>query len=67
MSEITLAVNNGRTIKLSQVSADGVVFVDTIDSKGTSEDIELISPSDMVMMLNWYRYQKDHGNETLDF
>ena len=26
-----------------------------------------ISPDDMVTMLNWYRYQKENGNEELSF
>lgn len=26
-----------------------------------------INPGDFVMMVNWYRYQKENGNENLNF
>lgn len=63
-------VNNGRTIEVFQAREDGPIYVTTYNSKGekeSSEIIEIISPEDIVMMLNWYRYQKENGNENLDF
>lgn len=60
-------VNNGRTIEVFQAREDGPVYVTTYSSKGDEEDCEIISPGDFVMMLNWYRYQKENGNENLNF
>lgn len=60
-------VNNGRTIEVFQAREDGPVYVTTYNSKGEKESSEIISSGDFVMMLNWYRYQKENGNENLDF
>mgnify|MGYP001317691028 CR=1 FL=1 len=60
-------VNNGRTIEIFQTREEGPVYVTTCDSKGDRESNEIISPEDFVMMLNWYRYQKEIGNENLNF
>lgn len=60
-------VNNGRTIEVFQAREDGPVYATTYDSKGEKEGSEIISPGDFVMMLNWYRYQKQNGNESLNF
>lgn len=60
-------VNNGRRIEVFQARDDGQVYVTTYDSKGEKESSDIISPGDFVMMLNWYRYQKETGNENLNF
>lgn len=60
-------VNNGRTIEVFQAREDGPVYVTTYDSKSGKESSEIISPGDFVMMLNWYRYQKENGNGNLNF
>jgi len=60
-------VNNGRTIEVFQEREDGPVYATTHDSKGEIENSEIISPGDFVMMLNWYRYQKENGNGNLNF
>lgn len=63
-------VNNGRHIQVSQTKPDGPVKAETFAPKGdnmTKEQSINISPGDFVMMLNWYRYQKENGNENLNF
>ncbi len=65
-------VNNGRKIVLEQAEPDGLVNVTTWEAPGDDgvrdcESEYTISPGDFVMMLNWYRYQKDIGNTCLDF
>jgi hypothetical protein len=64
---MTFKVNNGRTIEVFQARDDGPVYVTTYDSKGEKESSDIISAGDFVMMLNWYRYQKENGNQNLDF
>lgn len=65
--KMTFKVNNGRTIEVFQARDDGPVYVTRYDSKGEKESGDIISPGDFVMMLNWYRYQKENGNENLNF
>lgn len=60
-------VNNGRKIRMEQTRPDGAVTVLSLDSKGISENAVMISPGDMVTLLNWYRYQKENGNSNLTF
>lgn len=59
---IELSVNNGQTLFLTQVSADG----DTILSRWDGDKMEYeraIPAGDMVMLLNLYRYIKDNDIE----
>lgn len=51
---ITFDVNNGGKLALEQSKHDGVVTV-----KGCGDDFA-ISPGDMVMLINYYRYVKDN-------
>ena len=60
-------VNNGRTIEVFQARDDGPVYVTRFDSIGQKESSDIISAGDFIMMLNWYRYQKEHGNSNLNF
>lgn len=69
-----LDVNNDRRIRLSQKVIDGPITVRTLsapdDLSGHHRSIENeyeISAGDMVMLLNWYRFQKSHGNDDLLF
>lgn len=63
-----LNINNGRQLEVYQDRVeDGPVCVATIDNKGLGEGIYFIKPEDFVTMLNWYSYQKAHGNENLTF
>ena len=63
-------INNGRHMQVSQTKPDGPVKVETYapagDKMNKEQSIE-ISPGDFVMMVNWYRYQKENGNENLNF
>lgn len=60
-------VNNGRRLEVFQDRQDDKVYLITRDSHGEEESHEIISPGDFVMMLNWYRYQKENGNANLNF
>ena len=63
-------INNGRHMQISQTKPDGPVKAETYEPAGDKmkkeQSIE-ISPGDFVMMVNWYRYQKENGNENLNF
>lgn len=65
--KMTFKVNNGRTIEVFQARDDGPVYVTRYDSNGKKESGDIISAGDFVTMLNWYRYQKENGNENLNF
>ena len=63
-------VNNGRHMQASQTKPDGPVKVETYEPAGDKMKKEQsidINPGDFVMMVNWYRYQKENGNENLNF
>ena len=70
---IGLEVNNERMIRIRQNVLDGSIMVRVLgaprDVFGSRplETMYEISPGDMVTMLNWYRYQKENGNEDLSF
>ena len=68
-----LEVNNDRRIRLSQKAIDGPITVPTLSAtdhtfghRALEYEYE-ISAGDMVMLLNWYRFQKAHGNDALVF
>lgn len=56
MNKLTFAVNNGGILEISQKEHDGTV---TVSSTGIDR-VDYISNGDMVMLMNWYRYIKDH-------
>ena len=60
-------VNNGRRIKVFQARDDGPVYLVTYDGNVKRESTDSIKPGDCVTMLNWYRYQKEQGNDSLTF
>lgn len=64
-------INNQRKIQLEQAESDGAVTVTVWDAERNGirevEDECKISPGDFVMMLNWYRCQKESGNQDLHF
>jgi len=65
---IEIAVNNNRTMQLSQQKYDGEITLTTyVNDSGEVDREEIISPGDMVTLMNWYRYQKDNGNSKLEF
>lgn len=59
---IELSVNNGQTLFLTQVSADGDTILNRWDGN-TMEYERAIPAGDMVMLLNLYRYIKDNDIE----
>ena len=70
---VYLNTNNERVIRIRQSLIDGPITVRVL---GTPRDVfgsrpletmYEISPGDMVTMLNWYRYQKENGNDGLAF
>lgn len=76
-AEITLhghlvfEVNNYRAIRLKQKETGGSITVRVLSAPNDvfgHRDLEYeyeISPANFVMMLNWYRFQKAHGNDAL--
>lgn len=64
-------VNNNGTMEVFQAMDDGPVYVTVYepekDGKREERSSAIIRPCDFITMLNWYRYQKEHGNENLNF
>lgn len=60
---IKLNINNNGKIEISQEITDGKINVDVIDSKGEVDYFYEIPAGDMVMLLNYYQYKKDRGEE----
>ena len=58
---IELEVNNGRSVELMQGKPDGDINVDVLDSNGEVDYFYTITAGDMVMLLNYYQYQKNYG------
>ena len=67
MGKISFEINNGQTITLEQGKHDGGVTVTKTVGKVVTDAGYTINPGDFVTMLNWYRYQKENGNENLNF
>lgn len=59
---IKIEVNNRRCIEMTQIH-NGSIVVKTKDSEGIVDDEYIIDEGDFVMLLNYYRYQKDNGEE----
>jgi len=55
-------INNGGILTIHQDGHDKPLEVFSSNT-GTF----CISPGDLVSLLNWYNYQKDHGNDNLEF
>ena len=70
---VYLNTNNERVIRIRQSLIDGPITVRVLDAprdvfgSRALETMYEISPGDMVTMLNWYRYQKENGNDDLSF
>ena len=68
-----LKINNDRMIRLLQKEIDGPITVYVLSAPDdplghrTIENRYEVSAGDMVMLLNWYRFQKAHGNDSLVF
>lgn len=64
---IKLEVNNGGRLEVKYDEQRGWTVVEKYDSAGKLEERYGIEDHDFVSMLNWYRYQKENGNEALLF
>ncbi len=62
---IKLEVNNRRVIEITQEISDGNINVDVIGSKGNIDYFYTITHGDMTMLLNYYQYKTDRGEELL--
>lgn len=56
MQKLTYNVNNGGILELIQNEHDGAVTISGSNHSGS----EVISSGDMVMLINFYRYVKNH-------
>lgn len=56
---LSFNVNNGQVVKIYQYKHDKKVYIDTVFNNKIS-DSYMISPGDFIMLLNLYRYIKDH-------
>lgn len=59
---ISFNVNNGGTLTVHQDKHD-----EQLEVMSSNTGIFNISAGDFITMINWYRYQKENGNERLDF
>lgn len=62
---ISINVNNGQKIVISYDKHHTVVT--RINSAGNVDSFYHITDAEFISMLNWYRYQKSHGNPELIF
>ena len=63
---LSFEINNQRKLEIAQEKHDGSVIVTAKDENSIDYQYT-ISPGDFVMILNWYRYQKENGNDNLTF
>lgn len=66
MNKNRIPVNNGKYKRVQPVQ-DGIYIYTENEHGALLEMGEKISGADFISMLNWYHYQKEHGNENLTF
>lgn len=62
-NSINIEINNGGTLRLSQTEADKLrrgVALESITANGEVYRRDLIDEGDLIMLMNYYRYIKDH-------
>ena len=68
---VSVNINNERKIQLEQAAHDDCIHVTVWSAERNGirevEEEYTISPGDMVMLLNWYKCQKENGNKDLSF
>lgn len=64
---IKLDTNNGGHLEIQYNHEKHWTVVEKYDNNGNLEERYGIEDYDFVSMLNWFRYQKDNGNEALLF
>lgn len=63
---IEMKINNGRTMQLAQQGKDKNITLTTYNDKSGLVDYETeITSGDMVMLINYYRIQKEKGDAIL--
>jgi len=62
-----IEINNNQYLEVKQLEGGKVAVYKRNKYGALLEMGTIIEPGDFVMMLNWYRYQKDNGNENLMF
>lgn len=68
INRIEMEINNGRTMQLAQQEYDGEITLTTYHTENGLVDKEIsVSPGEMVMVMNYYRYQKENGAKLFDF
>ncbi len=60
---IKLNINNNGTIQATQERSNSKINIDVLDSKGNVDYFYEIAPEDFTMLLNYYQYKKDRGEE----
>ncbi len=60
---IEIEINNNRRMVITQPSQFGSLEVKILNSKRETESIKYIPASDMVMLWNYWNYQKEKGKE----
>jgi len=60
---IEIEINNNRRMIITQPEQFGEIGVKILDSKGQTESIKYIPAGDMVMLWNYWNYQKDNRQE----
>lgn len=64
---IKLDTNNGGHLEIQYNHEKHWTVVEKYDNNGNLEERYGIEDYDFVSMLNWFRYQKNNGNEALLF
>lgn len=60
---IEMEINNGRIMQLTQQEKDRNITLTTYNDNSGLVDFETeITPGDMVMLINYYRFQRENGN-----
>lgn len=63
---IEAIINNGRVLQLAQREKDDPILVTTYNMESGLVDSETeIAPGDLVMLINYYRQQKEKGQPLL--
>jgi hypothetical protein len=62
INAIEMNINNGRIMQLTQHDTDQPIIYTTYNAASGLVDYECeIAPGDIVMLMNYYRQQKDKG------
>ena len=65
MSNLIIATNNGTSLLL-ELKENGLT-INHLNEKDELVRRDRIDEGDLVTVINWYNYQKENGNEKLNF